>query len=132
MDRAEGDDIWAVTRYTRPRRSTVVPTISHRGVTAVGHADKAAKLMEISFPPPTPYDGDEGPPGWPIWRWTNVWWRRLSEAQANDPRLGWNWTTGHYVCTGLRPREDHGPHQSPYPIGSPHGQMEGSEGSHNP
>ena len=36
------------------------------GVTADSHADKAAMLMEISFPSPTPYDGDEGeegPPG---------------------------------------------------------------------
>ena len=74
MDRAEGDDVWAVTRYTKPQRSTAVPTIGHRGVTADSHADKEVMLMEISFPPPTPYDGDEGeeaPPGvasrgWPI------------------------------------------------------------------
>ena len=60
VNRAEGDDIWAVTRYTKPQRSTVVPTISHRVVTADSHAEKAAMLMEISFPPPTPYDGGAG------------------------------------------------------------------------
>ena len=39
---------------------------ANRGVTAESHADKAAMLMEIIFPPPTPYngnEGEEGPPG---------------------------------------------------------------------
>ena len=41
-------------------------TITHRGVTADAHEVKASMLMGISFPPPTPYDGDEvqeGPEG---------------------------------------------------------------------
>ena len=48
------------------RESTVVPTITHRGVTADTHEDKAEMLVGISFSPPTLYDGDEGqegPPG---------------------------------------------------------------------
>ena len=58
--------MWAISRYVGPGRSAIVPTITHRGVTADTHEDKASMFMGISFPPPTPYDGDEGqegPPG---------------------------------------------------------------------
>ena len=66
LNEANGEDVWAITRYIGLGRSTVVPTITHRGVTADTHEDKAEMLMDISFPPPTPYDrdeGQEGPPG---------------------------------------------------------------------
>lgn len=44
----------------------LVPTISHRGLTATSHEGKARMLAEISSPPPVPYEGgvgQEGPPG---------------------------------------------------------------------
>lgn len=47
-------------------RSSAVPTITHRGTTADNHEDKTKILVNISFPIPVPYDGDEGerrPPG---------------------------------------------------------------------
>lgn len=56
----------AIPRYTKPQRSAAVPTISHRGTVADDNESKAQMLMEISFPPPVPYEGDEGqerPPG---------------------------------------------------------------------
>lgn len=43
-----------------------MPTISHQGRVASEHHDKVDMLVGISFPPPVPYDGDEGqegPPG---------------------------------------------------------------------
>ena len=63
---ANGEDVWAITRYGGPGRSTVVPTITHRGVVVETREDKAEMLTGISFPPLTPYDGhegQEGPPG---------------------------------------------------------------------
>ena len=57
--------MWAIGRYVGPGRSSIVPTITHMGVTAGTHEDKASMLMGISFPPPTPYDGDEGQEGSP-------------------------------------------------------------------
>lgn len=33
-EEAEGDDFWAVTRYTGPQRSAAVPTISHHATIA--------------------------------------------------------------------------------------------------
>lgn len=66
LETAEGDDIWAVPRYTKPQRSAAVPTISHCGVVAEDIAAKADMLVDISFPEPVEYEGDEGqrgPPG---------------------------------------------------------------------
>lgn len=66
LEEADGNDIWAVPRYTRPQRSAAVPTISHRGVIAEDNSAKARILMDISFPLPVHYGGDEGqegPPG---------------------------------------------------------------------
>ena len=63
---AEGEDVWAVTRYTGPQRSAAVPTIRHQERVAEEHGDKSRMLMDISFPAPAPYAGDEGergPPG---------------------------------------------------------------------
>lgn len=60
------EDVWAVTQYTKPQRSAAVHTISHQGVVADNHGDKTRMLVDISFPPLTPYEGDEGqegPPG---------------------------------------------------------------------
>ena len=47
------------TRFTKPQQSAAVPTIGHKGVTTDRHEGKARMLMDISFPPPTPYAGDE-------------------------------------------------------------------------
>ena len=30
LERAEGEDVWAITRYTKPQRSAAVPTIQHQ------------------------------------------------------------------------------------------------------
>lgn len=65
LNRAYGEDIWAVTRYTKPQRSAAVPTIRHQGMVADCHEDKA-RMLDIPFPVPTPYSGDKGesgPPG---------------------------------------------------------------------
>ena len=66
LNRAEGEDVWAVTRYTGPQRSAAVPTIRHREPVAERYSDKSKMLMDISFPAPVPYagnEGDRGPPG---------------------------------------------------------------------
>ena len=63
LEKATGDDVWAVMRYTRPPRSSIVPTITHEGITANSHEAKSEMLVSISFPPPVPYDGDEGEEG---------------------------------------------------------------------
>lgn len=65
LKEASGDDIWAIPRYTNPQRSTAVPTISYRGAVAEDNSAKASMLMDISFPPPAPYGGDEGQEGPP-------------------------------------------------------------------
>ena len=59
----EGEEVWAIARYTKPQCSAEVPTVSHRGITADRHEDKARMLMDISFPPPTQCNGDEGQEG---------------------------------------------------------------------
>ena len=51
--------------YTKPQRGATIPTITHNGVTADRHEDKVQILMEISFPAPVPYEGDEGVPAPP-------------------------------------------------------------------
>ena len=58
-------------------------TISHRGITSDSHADKTAMLMEISIPPPTPYDGDEGENTGPP--------RMAHQAAAGRPPLASCW-----------------------------------------
>ena len=66
LSRAYGEDVWKVSGYISPRKAETVPTISHLGQTASSHAEKVRMLADISFPPPTPYEGDEGqegPPG---------------------------------------------------------------------
>ena len=65
LGEANGKDVWAIGRYVGPGRSSIVPTITHRGATADTHEDKAEILMGISFAPPTPYDRDEGQEGSP-------------------------------------------------------------------
>ena len=52
LETADGDDIWAVLRYTKPQRSAAVPAISHQGVVAEDIAAKADMLVDISFPEP--------------------------------------------------------------------------------
>ena len=37
LNRVEGDEVWAVTRYTKPQRSAAVPAIRHQGATADRH-----------------------------------------------------------------------------------------------
>ena len=49
LNRAEGEDVWAVTRYTVPQRSAAVPTIRNQGEVAEAHGDKSKMLMDISF-----------------------------------------------------------------------------------
>ena len=66
IEQRESIDFWIVTRYTKPQRSTTVPTISHEGRSVENLEDKAKMLIDISSPAPTPYDGGEGqecPPG---------------------------------------------------------------------
>lgn len=62
---ANGEGLWAVTRYILPQRTVTVPTIAHQGVMADRHEDKVRMLMDSSFLEPAPYDGDEGTPGPP-------------------------------------------------------------------
>lgn len=48
-----------ITRYTKLQRLAAVPTISYQGTIADRHKEKARMLVDIAFPPPTQYDGDE-------------------------------------------------------------------------
>ena len=61
LSEANGEDVWAISRYVGPGRTSTVPTITHRGVTADTHEDKASMLMDISFPPPTLLRRRRGP-----------------------------------------------------------------------
>ena len=66
LHKADGNNVWSVMTYTKPQRSTAVPTISHRGATADTHEKKVQMLIDISFPAPIKYEGNEGqrgPPG---------------------------------------------------------------------
>lgn len=49
---AEGEDFWAVMRYTKLQRSSAVPAITRQGRAAKSHDEKARMLKEIAFPPP--------------------------------------------------------------------------------
>ena len=60
LEEANGDDIWAIPRYTKPQKATAVPTISHQGAVAEDVSSKANMLVDISFPQPLNYTGDEG------------------------------------------------------------------------
>ena len=78
LNRAEGEDVWAVSRYRKPQRSAAVPTIRHRGVTAERHEEKARMLMDISFPTPTRTTvmrASEDHQAAPTRQWTSTWWR---------------------------------------------------------
>ena len=64
LERATGDDLWTVIRYTRQRRTTELPTlVTPSGDTAESESEKAAALASISFPGPEGYHGDDGLPG---------------------------------------------------------------------
>ena len=66
LGEAYGENVWAVQRYISPKGAFAVPSITHQGRTASEHQDKVDMLASISFPPPEPYDGNEGqegPPG---------------------------------------------------------------------
>ena len=58
LHKADGNNIWSVMTYTKSQRGSVVPTISHNGVTA-------NMLIDSSFQAPIEYGGDEGDPGPP-------------------------------------------------------------------
>ena len=96
LSRVEGEDVWAVTQYTGPQRSAAVPTIRHQGEVAEGHSDKSRMLMDISFPSPVPYAGDDGVRGTPG-RAHLAGYEHLVERafQQEEPRPGWDGTPGH-------------------------------------
>ena len=51
LERATGDDLWTVIRYTRGRRITTLPTlVTPSGDIAESEFEKAAALASISFP----------------------------------------------------------------------------------
>ena len=64
LGRATGDDLWTVIRYTRGRRTNVIPTlIRPDGSIAEEAHQKATALADIAFPGAATYQGSEGVPG---------------------------------------------------------------------
>ena len=65
LARAEGEGVWAATRYTKPQRLSAVPTTTRPGRTVGTRSGGGRVLMDISFLSPMPHEGDGGAEGHP-------------------------------------------------------------------
>jgi hypothetical protein len=64
LNAAEGDNVWAVVRYTKPKNINSMPTIRDEdGIVAEAYEEKAAILARIAFSPPIECNRGKGQPG---------------------------------------------------------------------
>jgi hypothetical protein len=64
LNAAEGDNVWAVVRYTKPKNINSIPTVwDEDGIVAETYEEKSALLARIAFQLPIEHNGGIGQPG---------------------------------------------------------------------